>query len=304
MPDRDGSSRASPRAWSCAVRARARARCPTASSRPFRHAESSSRTSGRCRSWTFSRAAAAPSYRGPSRGAPRVVSSSAARMPLASLPRTVRRAWLPGGEIVRGDVVRFVEARPRARGGCAWGVPGRLRRGRGRPALRRRCRAGGLRCWSSGTRLAAGCARMTPWSWQSTSGAMRPLSRPETCGASACAASARPASSFYPPRRAGRRRHCGVTVAVYPGSFDPITFGHLDVIGRAAAVFDASWWESSSTRASRPPPCSTCARRSSRSVPEGLPDQGTRRRRHLRRTDGGLRAHARARASSSAGCAP
>lgn len=29
-----------------------------------------------------------------------------------------------------------------------------------------------------------------------------------------------------------------MSVAVYPGSFDPITFGHLDVIGRAAAVFD------------------------------------------------------------------
>ncbi|MEA2630397.1 MAG: pantetheine-phosphate adenylyltransferase, partial [Chloroflexota bacterium] len=27
-------------------------------------------------------------------------------------------------------------------------------------------------------------------------------------------------------------------VAVYPGSFDPVTNGHLDVIGRAAAVFD------------------------------------------------------------------
>ncbi|HEY7937171.1 MAG TPA: pantetheine-phosphate adenylyltransferase [Candidatus Limnocylindrales bacterium] len=27
-------------------------------------------------------------------------------------------------------------------------------------------------------------------------------------------------------------------VAVYPGSFDPITFGHLDVARRAAAVFD------------------------------------------------------------------
>ena len=27
-------------------------------------------------------------------------------------------------------------------------------------------------------------------------------------------------------------------VAVYPGSFDPITFGHLDVLGRAAQVFD------------------------------------------------------------------
>jgi len=29
-----------------------------------------------------------------------------------------------------------------------------------------------------------------------------------------------------------------VKVAVYPGSFDPITFGHLDVLGRAAEVFD------------------------------------------------------------------
>jgi pantetheine-phosphate adenylyltransferase len=28
------------------------------------------------------------------------------------------------------------------------------------------------------------------------------------------------------------------TIAVYPGSFDPITNGHLDVIRRAAAVFD------------------------------------------------------------------
>jgi pantetheine-phosphate adenylyltransferase len=26
--------------------------------------------------------------------------------------------------------------------------------------------------------------------------------------------------------------------ALYPGSFDPITLGHMDVIGRAAAVFD------------------------------------------------------------------
>jgi pantetheine-phosphate adenylyltransferase len=27
-------------------------------------------------------------------------------------------------------------------------------------------------------------------------------------------------------------------IAVYPGSFDPITYGHLDVASRAAAVFD------------------------------------------------------------------
>jgi pantetheine-phosphate adenylyltransferase len=29
-----------------------------------------------------------------------------------------------------------------------------------------------------------------------------------------------------------------MTTALYPGSFDPITFGHVDVIGRAAPVFD------------------------------------------------------------------
>jgi pantetheine-phosphate adenylyltransferase len=29
-----------------------------------------------------------------------------------------------------------------------------------------------------------------------------------------------------------------MTVALYPGSFDPITFGHIDVIGRAADVFE------------------------------------------------------------------
>ena len=28
------------------------------------------------------------------------------------------------------------------------------------------------------------------------------------------------------------------TIAVYPGSFDPITNGHLDILGRLAAVFD------------------------------------------------------------------
>ena len=29
-----------------------------------------------------------------------------------------------------------------------------------------------------------------------------------------------------------------MSIAVYPGSFDPITLGHIDVIGRAATVFD------------------------------------------------------------------
>jgi len=29
-----------------------------------------------------------------------------------------------------------------------------------------------------------------------------------------------------------------VTSAIYPGSFDPVTYGHLDIAGRAAALFD------------------------------------------------------------------
>jgi len=29
-----------------------------------------------------------------------------------------------------------------------------------------------------------------------------------------------------------------MATALYPGSFDPVTFGHLDVIGRAAGLFD------------------------------------------------------------------
>ena len=29
-----------------------------------------------------------------------------------------------------------------------------------------------------------------------------------------------------------------MSVAVYPGSFDPITNGHLDIIGRASELFD------------------------------------------------------------------
>ena len=28
------------------------------------------------------------------------------------------------------------------------------------------------------------------------------------------------------------------TIAVYPGTFDPITLGHQDLIARAAALFD------------------------------------------------------------------
>jgi len=29
-----------------------------------------------------------------------------------------------------------------------------------------------------------------------------------------------------------------VTTAIYPGSFDPLTFGHVDIIERSARLFD------------------------------------------------------------------
>ena len=29
-----------------------------------------------------------------------------------------------------------------------------------------------------------------------------------------------------------------MTTAIYPGSFDPITYGHLDIIKRSSEVFD------------------------------------------------------------------
>ncbi|GAB4210739.1 MAG: pantetheine-phosphate adenylyltransferase [Synechococcales cyanobacterium] len=32
-----------------------------------------------------------------------------------------------------------------------------------------------------------------------------------------------------------------MAIALYPGSFDPITYGHLDVIERAAHLFDKVW---------------------------------------------------------------
>lgn len=34
------------------------------------------------------------------------------------------------------------------------------------------------------------------------------------------------------------RRLCEPTIAVYPGSFDPVTLGHMDIIQRAAKQFD------------------------------------------------------------------
>src|SRR5688500_10890113 len=42
-----------------------------------------------------------------------------------------------------------------------------------------------------------------------------------------------PPRAFSPSLRPTRMRHC-----IYPGTFDPITYGHLDVLSRAAKLFD------------------------------------------------------------------
>ena len=34
------------------------------------------------------------------------------------------------------------------------------------------------------------------------------------------------------------KTHSNLNVAIYPGSFDPITLGHLDIIKRALRIFD------------------------------------------------------------------
>ncbi|PIE05763.1 MAG: pantetheine-phosphate adenylyltransferase [Sorangium cellulosum] len=39
-------------------------------------------------------------------------------------------------------------------------------------------------------------------------------------------------------RSAGRVRECQQKIVVYGGSFDPVTIGHLDLIHRAASLFD------------------------------------------------------------------
>ena len=95
------------------------------------------------------------------------------------------------------------------------------------------------------------------------------------------------------------------TIAVYPGSFDPITNGHLDIIARAAAVFDGSSSASSPTRGRRRSCRSRHGSRSSARRSARPPGRSLDRVR-VKAFDGltveFCRAHAPRR--SSAGCAP
>src|SRR3989338_3367372 len=51
-----------------------------------------------------------------------------------------------------------------------------------------------------------------------------------------------PMCCIRPPRRQRRKGHNWLmskpVIAVYPGTFDPITLGHQDLIRRAAGLFD------------------------------------------------------------------
>jgi len=44
--------------------------------------------------------------------------------------------------------------------------------------------------------------------------------------------------TFLPRQFVRKLPFCGVRTAIYPGSFDPLTNGHLDVVQRAAKLFD------------------------------------------------------------------
>src|SRR3954470_23758421 len=118
---------------------------------------------------------------------------------------------------------------------------GAVRRHRPGPAVRR---ARAARCRDRADR------RLGPWLVARAPGHRRRQARlPAVPGAPD-----RPASIDSRPAVRGvdrdvlwvvRRRGAGVRdrggrmkVALYPGSFDPITNGHLDVLGRALAVFD------------------------------------------------------------------
>ena len=42
----------------------------------------------------------------------------------------------------------------------------------------------------------------------------------------------------HPPSQPSRPKGAPMTLAITPGTFDPITFGHIDIIMRAATLMD------------------------------------------------------------------
>ena len=76
-------------------------------------------------------------------------------------------------------------------------------------------------------------------------------------------------------------------VAVFPGSFDPLTNGHVDIIERGSRIFDRSSSPCRSTRTRRRSSPSTSGSAMIREVFRG---SAQRRSRHLRRPAGRLRA--------------
>ena len=111
----------------------------------------------------------------------------------------------------------------------------------------------------------------------------------------------------WPHERSGStqvttQQHAPVArLAVYAGSFDPMTLGHVDLIERAGALFGRRRRDRRSTRRAARSSRSTSAWRSSQSRGEGLPE---RQGRLVRRPAHRVLPAASARASSSAVSAP
>ena len=193
--------------------------------------------------------------------------------------------------VVRADVLALA-ARPAPR--ASRPVRPRHRR----PALRRR-RA---RSRAALEALGPHAGARTHASSRSTSGGTPPPATDRAASIRARAPVRRDRPDLLSPRRTGRGGR--MSVAVYPGSFDPITNGHLDIVGRAAAVFDRSSSASSPTRASRRCCRSTIGSTSSgpRSPRPGVAGRPGRRRR-VRRPDRRLLPRPRSQLRSSAACA-
>ena len=148
-----------------------------------------------------------------SRGAARVVMVERDRAVAAALRESARGLEAEGAEIVQGDALEFLARSAR-----------HLRRGVRRSAFRERPR--GARAWRCCRRACAPGARVYVESGRG------PRARP------------RRGAPARRPRRGGtlcllrERASHDHHRAVYPGTFDPITNGHEDLIQRASRLFD------------------------------------------------------------------
>ena len=165
-----------------------------------------------------------------SRGAARVVLVESDRRALAVVRRNVATVALPGVEVVAAPVARFLDRQPAGRA-----VRCRLRR----PAVS----AGDTRLTGvldavlSGGWLAPGGflrgRAIQPGAGTGRHGGRRPR---RVHGTQLRRDRALVRSPAMKPRASGGSGR--VRRALCPGSFDPVTNGHIDIIGRAASLYD------------------------------------------------------------------